>query len=594
MTRTLIVACAACVLCSLLVHPARGAEESWDYKKQFLPYLTDAVPKILETQDKKTGGFGKEPWICTDQNAIFPLAAAWAIEDSQNPWHHKAELLDAIMLAGDKLIAEQKPSGKWIFRKKDNSTWGDIYMPWTYTRWIRAYSLIKDAMPTDRRAKWEKALKLGMEGIAREEMKKRLANIPCMNAMGLYIAGKQFDRPDWCALATAYEHKVVDYQSPCGFWSEHSGPVVVYNQVYLDALGIYYAVSGDQYVLPALQRAAKFHSVMRYPDGTLVETVDERNYHESSIFMPNVGCTASLEGRALMKQQFELKLKANPKAPIGADMAASLILYGQTGPLAPMSADATGTKVLADHNGMTTSNGPWFAVLSAYHTAVSQSRWIQDRQNMVSLFHDRVGVILGGGNTKLQPLWSTFTVGDPSLLKHTPGDEKPNFLPPPGLFHTPVDAAIDETNTRLLLEYNLVKCQVRIDLSDAKIARVIYTTEGSPPKDPGETDPSARGPIEAHVPLLAKIGAAWSTASGKSGKLSADEPITLAAGEAGEWFEHRGCKVYLPPKATVRWPVLPHNQYAKDGKPDVNEGRIVITLPFDEDSLQQEIKVEVP
>ena len=582
----------------LLLLPVRGAlaEETWDYKKQFLPYLTDAVPKLLETQDKKTGGFGTQPWICTDQNVIFPLAAAWAIQDSDNPYYHKPELLEAVMLGGDKLIAEQKPSGKWIFRKKDNSTWGDIYMPWTYTRWIRAYSLIKDAMPADRRAKWEKALKHGMEGIAREEMNKRLANIPCTNAMGLYIAGKQFDRPDWCEKAMAYEHKVVDYQSPCGFWSEHSGPVVVYNQVYLDALGVYYAVSGDKYVLPALQRAAKFHSIMRYPDGTLVETVDERNYHESSIFMPNVGCSASPEGRALMKQQFDLKLKASPKAPIGADMAAALILYGQTGPLAPSASETRTTQVLADHNAMTQRDGPWFACLSAYHTQVSTSRWIQDRQNLLSLYHDKVGLILGGGNTKLQPLWSTFTLGDTSLLKHNKGDENPNFLPPEGLWHTPVDAAIDETNARLLLEYNLTKCQVRIDVSDEKVAKVIYATEGPIPDDPGETTkPSTRDSIvEAHVPFLAKIGATWSTASGKSGKLSADEPIALAAGDAGEWFEHKGWRVYLPKQATVRWPVLPHNQYAKDGRPDVNEGRIVVTLPFDRQTLQQEIKVQVP
>src|SRR6185436_13788797 len=74
-----------CVLLLLPVRSARAAEETWDYKKQFLPYLIDAVPKILETQNKQTGGFGKEPWICTDQNVIFPLAAAWAVEDSDNP-----------------------------------------------------------------------------------------------------------------------------------------------------------------------------------------------------------------------------------------------------------------------------------------------------------------------------------------------------------------------------------------------------------------------------------------------------------------------------------------------------------------------------
>jgi hypothetical protein len=583
------------VLCVLLLPVAlASAEENWDYKKQFLPYLVDGVPKLLKDQNKQTGAFGTEPWIVTDQNPIFPLAAAWAIKDDANPWYHNEQLLDAVMLAGDKLIAEQKPSGKWIFRKKDNSTWGDIYMPWTYTRWIRAYSLIREAMPTDRREKWEKALTLGMTGIAKEEMAKRLANIPCYNAMGLYLAGKVFDRPEWCEKATAYEHKVVDYQSPCGFWSEHAGPVVMYNQVYLDALGVYYAISGDKYVLPALQRAAKFHAAMLYPDGSPVETVDERNWYQPSILMPNVGSTFSPEGRGLLKQQFELRKKKMSGAPVGADMAAAFILYGEVGPAVdPPDPKSQPVQVLADHNAMTTRNGPWFACLSAYHTNVSASRWIQDRQNLVSLFHEKTGVILGGGNTKLQPLWSTFTIGDTSLLKHKPGDEAPNFIPPPGLWHTPVDASIDESNNRLLLEYNLIKCQVRVDLSDPKGARLIYMTEGPVPQDSGETDPSARGPIEAHLPLLVKMGGKWATASGKSGTIS-EEPIDLAAGEAGEWFEHNGWRIRIPPQATVKWPVLPHNQYVKDGKAKTEEGRIVITLPFTKDRLVQEASVEVP
>ncbi len=578
------------LLCVTSIAPAG---EQWDYKKEFLPTLVDAVPNLLKSQNKETGGFGTEPWICTDQNAIFPLAAAWAIKDDANPWYHKDEVLNAIMLGGDKLIAEQKPSGKWIFRKKDNSTWGDIFMPWTYTRWIRAYALIKDAMPSDRREKWAKALKLGMEGIAREEMKKRLANIPCMNAMGLYLAGKEFDRPDWCEKGAAYEHKVVDYQSPAGFWSEHAGPVVMYNRVYLDALGTYYAISGDKYVLPALQRAARFHVAMTYPDGSAVETVDERNGYEAGIFVPNVGFTFSPEGRGYLKQQVDRK-NAKKQAPVGADNAASFVLYGEDGDaVVPDPPEKKPVFVIDDHNAMTRRAGEWFTCLSAYHTAVSSSRWIQDRQNLVSLFHDRAGVIVGGGNTKLQPLWSTFTVGDPSLLKHKPGDENPNFIPPSGLMHTPVDAAIDEEQTRLLLEYNLIKCQVRVDLSDAKLARIVYITEGPAPKDSGETDQSARDRIEAHVPLLAKIGEEWSTASGKSGKLS-EEAIDLKAGECGEWFGHRGFRIHIPATASVKWPVLPHNQYVKDGHAEAKEGRIVITLPFSDEVLAQEVSIEVP
>src|SRR5207237_6357469 len=77
---------------------ARAADEVWDYKKEFLHYLTASVPKLLKDQNKTTGAWGSEPWIVTDQNCVFPLAAAWEIQDSDNPWYHKGEVLDAVML----------------------------------------------------------------------------------------------------------------------------------------------------------------------------------------------------------------------------------------------------------------------------------------------------------------------------------------------------------------------------------------------------------------------------------------------------------------------------------------------------------------
>ncbi|HEX8520612.1 MAG TPA: hypothetical protein VF669_00065 [Tepidisphaeraceae bacterium] len=552
--------------------------------------MTDAVPELLKTQNKQTGAFGSEPWICADQNHVYPLAVAWATEDPHNPWYHNDELLNAIILGGDKLIAEQKPNGKWIFRKKDNSTWGDIYMPWTYSRWLRAYSLIREAMPKDRRDKWEKALKLGYQGIYREEMPKRLANIPCHQAMGLYLAGKLFDRSDWRDSAAAYLHKVADAQHPAGFWSEHAGPVVIYNTVYLDALGTYHAMSGDKYVLPALERGAQFHTVVTYPDGTPVETVDERNKYEGSVLAPNVGFSFSDVGRAYIEQQLQRRAHVT-KARLNADQAASFVLYAQDGPARETA--RSDIHVTLDHNAMTKESGPWFACMSAYHSNVSQSRWIQDRQNLVSLFHTKAGLIVGGGNTKLQPLWSTFTVGEISLLKHKAGDESPNFLPPSGLWHTPNDASLDVEQLRLLLQYNLIKCEVKLDLSDEKRAKIIYTTEGPVAADSGETDPSARGPVEAHVPLLAKAGTIWTTASGKKDRLL-ETPLKLTGEECGGWFESNGWRVHIPPEATVQWPVHPHSQYVKDGHAEIKEARVVITLPFSRDVLRQEISVEVP
>ena len=128
---------------------AAGAEpqRAWSFKAEFLKQLVNQIPAILKTQDPATGQFGTGIWIATDQNALFPLAVAWSWNDPANPHYHSPALLEAIGKGGDALIAAQNPSGMWIFRKKDNSTWGDIYMPWTYSRWIRAYDLVKEALP---------------------------------------------------------------------------------------------------------------------------------------------------------------------------------------------------------------------------------------------------------------------------------------------------------------------------------------------------------------------------------------------------------------------------------------------------------------
>ena len=123
------------------------------------------------------------------------------IKNDDNPWYHNPKLLRAIMAGGDALVDDQDPKGMWTFRKKDGSTWGQTYMPWTYSRWARADLLVKDAMPPERRAKWAKGLIKGFEGISKTCL-GRVHNIPSHHAMGLYAAGIALNREDWKKQAT--------------------------------------------------------------------------------------------------------------------------------------------------------------------------------------------------------------------------------------------------------------------------------------------------------------------------------------------------------------------------------------------------------
>jgi hypothetical protein len=558
---------------------APDAPDTWHFKAEFLPPLVAAVPGIMQSQDPATGRFGSGVWIVTDQNVLLPLATAWSLEAPGNPHFHNAVLLQMIMAGGDALIDDQDADGMWVFRKKDGSTWGNIYMPWTYSRWLRAYGLIRDAMPAERRARWEQALTLGYAGIARTAL-NRIHNIPAHHAAALYLAGQLLARPGWCRQAAEFLGRVAGEQDEGGFWSEHMGPVVSYNLVYVDALGSYHALSGDRGVLPALERSARFHANFTYPDGSKVETVDERNPYHEGVTMPNVGFSFSPEGRGYVRRQWE-RLRAAGQA-LSADLAASFLLYGEEGP----AAAAPGGKafhhfVLGQNDAVVQREGPWFACFSGYACPVPENRWIQDRQNFVSLFHDRAGLIVGGGNTKLQPRWSTFTLGDTRLLAHRAGDESPTFTPPAGLLHVPAAAALDADSLALSLRYGDTSCRVSVHLLEPQQARLCYVVEGA-----------LDGPAAAHVTLLPHLGEAWETDSGQRGTLG-NASFEFTQGQAGAWFAHHGWRVALPPDATVTWPVLPHNPYRKDGRAETAEARIVITLPFERDVTRQEITVEV-
>lgn len=559
----------------LLLLNCPQAAEPFYYKKELLPQLVAEIPRLLDDQDTGTGHFGKGVWVVQDQHPIYPLAAAWSIQDSRNPYYHDARVLCAIIKGGDALIQAQDKKGMWTFRKKDNSTWGQIYMPWTYSRWIRAFSLTRDAMPPDARERWDKALLHGFTGIEREAIDE-IQNIPAHDAMALYLAGKVFSKPEWCTTATNFLHQVAAAQFPGGYWTENVGPVVGYNFVYVDAMGAYYGMSHDSDILPCLRKAAEFHANFTYPDGTAIETIDERQLYHEGVSGQGVGFSFTPVGRGYLRRQLQL-LNKSP----GADVLASLLLYGEEGEA--QDPPALGDRHYVSPDGLSVVHGEkgWCLCLSAYTAPVPTSRWIQDRQNLVSLFHPVTGLILGGGNTKLQPRWSTFSAGDVNLLRHNPGDENPNFLPPPGLRHTPTGARLTSQSLGLELEYDANRTSVHVELPTSTSARLTYSLDSQP-----------TGTIEAHVPFMPEMGKPWRTAAGASGKLTTDA-IHLAADKSGGWFQHGSWRVLMPEGSHLDWPILPHDQYKKDGSAEANIGKLVLTLPFEKAGDKQLVEVQI-
>lgn len=536
----------------------------WPPRDYLVKSLVASVEPILKTQDPATGRFGTQPWICSDQNVILPLAAAWSLQDPANPWYHQAELLTAIARGGEALVDDQDPKGMWTFRKKDNSTWGQIHMPWTYSRWIRSYLLVREALPVEARQKWERGLLLGFQGI-RRYADGGVHNIPTHHAMALYLAGTAFNSDEWKAAATKFLARVVEKQDPGGFWSENFGPVVGYNEVYVEALGIYYSFSKDPVVLEALRRSAQFHSAILWPDGSSVPCIDERQIYHAGIEVGNVGFSWTPEGRGFLRQQFGLYMATHPST--GGEYAANMLLCGGSGEsVLPPAAGDTGLAFVGDHGACVVRRKPWQWALSAYACPVPDSRWIQDRHNLVDVYHDGLGLVIGGGNTKLQPYWSTFTVGDPALLSHKAGDESPDFTPEIGLKWTPGQARLEgqDLDQKLVTAFGDLTCTVAPQAQPDGTLKLSYEA------------PADRG-VEAHVPLL-KRGQRLQLADGTVVKLG--DQLSLTAAQVGDYFIYDGLKVTMPAGTRLLWPAFQHDPYKKDGSSGAQAAKLVLAMPF--------------
>ena len=64
-------------------------------------------------------------------------------------------------------------------------------------------------------------------------------------------------------------------------------------------------------------------------------------------------------------------------------------------------------------------------------------------------------------------------------------------------------------------------------------------------------------------------------------------------GAEGLSVEHHGWRISLPAGTRLVWPALPHNPYRKDGRAGAGEGRIVLTLPFDEQHREFRLDVQL-
>lgn len=536
-------------------------------KQRILEVLAAGVQPWLERFDPQTGRFRTEPdgppapgakpedlgWGVINQDIIYVLATLYSRPGTalcDDP-----AIRDLALRGGDAIRDFQYPDGQVEFLKADGSRWGPTYMCWTNYAWLETYALLRDDLDEDRRRRWEEGLTLAHDGQAREISSRHVHNIPCWKAMSCYRAGQLFGRPDWQEAAWGLIEQALSELQPGGYWAEHGGPSTVYNHVYVHALALYHVFSGDERLLPALAAATDFHATFLYPDGAPIETVDGRVKYHGNIFpMGWVGYSTTPRGRRLVAYLAErLDPQRDCKSFQGGSLA-SAVHHLHAGDQTALDVDQPKFCRRYQNWALVSREAPWFACLSAYVCPPVASRWGQDRQAFLSLWHEERGLVLGGGNSKDQAEWSTFVADG-------------RFLPDRGELLAEADG--------IALQYGRVRAGLRVTWENGK-AVITATAEG--------------GPALQQFVLQVRPGDHLRSAAGLEVTLGEDA-VHWRPQQVGEWLEFGGLCLTVPAGTEFRWPTLAFNPYAADGAAAFGSERGLLAVRVDGAPVRWELGV---
>jgi hypothetical protein len=547
-----------------------------DIPTMILRTLVEDVPRNLARFDEETGRFLTEGgWAVTNQDLVYPLALLYQAEHPDNPYFKDNRILAYAQRGGDAWRDFQYPDGKVEFIKVDDSTWGPIYMPWSMYHWVETYALLRDELGDERRARWEEGLTLAYDGIAEGLASGHVHNIPTWNGMATFRAGQIFDRSDWREAGRRMIHLAVEDQQPGGYWLEHHGPTPSYNTVYVHAIGLYYFFAGDDSVLPCLERSTDFHIRYTYPDGRIVETIDGRvKYHDRVNVHGLSAFSLFPQGRRYVRFLLREWLAERTQHPLphltynqttsGPKIAggeyglspriAPVLHHFAQGPEAPIPQDSAEYVIHDEGHAILRRADGWFTCISGVVTPAVESRWGQDRQNYLSIWHEKLGLVAGGGNAKDQPAFSTFVVGADA------------YLPTAALLNT------NENDDNVVLGYGGYDCRLTVSIEDAHRLRLTFAGPGD-----GDSVGQVQFKIHPGEPLHTATGDAIDTAHDK---------VELSAEAAGGWASHRGLRIHMPAGSRLTWPVSPFNPYAADGAGPLDEAAAVLAAPLQDGPVE--------
>jgi hypothetical protein len=493
-------------------------------------------------------------------SCILVAAVLYASRHPENPRQGDPRLLTLAEQVGDFLADE---SEKALFGPRLDSH-RDAYM------WLDAFRLLEPELAQDRRDRWRQEIERQVRPLAEAVAERQefpwyqspfISTSPnhyALWAKTVYLAGRVFRDPEWESLGARVLHRfATEEQAPDGYWGEHSrsGPTTGYDYLTLTGVALYYEHSSDAAALEALRRSTEFHQNYTFPDGTPVDVINDRNRHWGVSAWGHFGFSHFPDGRRYAEfltgffREGEISLEDLGRLAQDA-------LYFHEGPTAPTPQDGTAFAHQMSVPAGIRKRGPWVVCLSGLiSTQAATNQFYLDRQGSVSVFHEKLGLIVTGANSKHQPELANFS-GQIEGRR----------------FHMPISSRLrmEEDQDRLALAYPkfFSELAVRIDSDSRLRLRFSITGVGQPPEE-----------AQLVLQLCLKNGETLQTAAGEQHLLGA-ERLDLAPQALGEWIMHQGWRLRVDPAARLAWPVYPFNPYRNAPETSLEHAVAAVTVPL--------------
>ncbi len=472
---------------------------------------------------------------------------------------------------GDMLVNENR---KGHYTARGDSDW-DTYM------WLEAYRLLESSLGEARRTHWRQAI---LENLALLEPKLlKYKDYPRYNApfittspnhyaiyaSTLLLAGHVFNKPEWMQSATSVLHRFVkEEQASDGYWGEHSqtGPTTGYDYLTETQVALYWEYSKDPEALNALRRSTNFHMYFTWPDGTPVETINDRNRYWDVSMWGHFGFSNFPDGRRYA--EFLTSFFPENGDIQSLSRIAQNVIYFHDGNTEPIPQDQYAYVHSMNVPAAIRKTGPWVVCLSGLIEPEDiLNNFFLDRQGNLSIFNTEKGLIITGANSKRQPDLATFTERLNNHIVHMPLSSR---------------LVMDDKADRLALSYNTFFSVLEvISPRDKEIEfRFLNTYKWGDAIS------------QLNLQLVLKAGQTLKTASGVE-IIPGNEPIDLDDGKLGGSIFHNGWVLHLPEGARLIWPVFPFNPYA-DGPETTLENAVgVLSVPIRAEDQELRFSIEV-